>query len=119
MRTIKFRAWNKFTKTMVPTIKVSFSFHDFNNDDNWILMQYTGLKDKNGTEIYEGDIVKAFISGTEYTTTVEWGLIKHGFRLKCFYKTPWECATKNKYYSLPSSKNIEVIGNIYENPDLI
>ena len=52
MREIKFRAWDKLTQRMI------YRVFNTRNDEDYILMQYTGLKDKNGKEIYEGDIIK-------------------------------------------------------------
>jgi uncharacterized phage protein (TIGR01671 family) len=69
-----------------------------------VLMQYTGLKDKNGVEIYEGDIVRFLdIDGVDSVTEVE-------FREGGFY--PF--APDFIHWC-----NVEVIGNIYENPELL
>jgi len=120
MREIKFRAWDKEKKEMFEHGLFYLSTQkDFVegflcqiNDGEWVdykgkltLMQYTGLKDKNGKEIYEGDIVNNY----EYNYEViffngSFGLEISKDELKsplCFYN------------------NIEVIGNIYENPELL
>lgn len=74
---------------------------------------YTGLKDKNGKEIYEGDIVRDEVAEEKYSLfepaifTVEW--VEMGFLLRDKSGTIWD-------YSL---RGMEVIGNIYENPELI
>ena len=79
------------------------------NLDN--LIQSTGLKDKNGTLIYEGDIVKIFhVSGTMqgkyFFDVIEWN------DLRCRFET--------KNYGIIDDDDIyEVIGNIYENPELL
>ena len=67
MREIKFRAWSKSAETMLYGDGLEFSFSiyklqeaidSFARNDDYILMQYTGLKDKNGVEIFEGDVVE-------------------------------------------------------------
>ena len=68
------------------------------------LMQYTGLKDKNGVEVYEGDKVKAKFYGKEVVGEI-------GFNSGCFLL--WNsCVSDNQLFIFT---DIEVIGNIYEN----
>lgn len=86
----------------------------FTNVDKETVGQYTGLKDKNGVEIYEGDIV------------AEKGHFVKSDRLvyqKIQWKENYSCWLRGEYQRL-TPKNIkayqiEVIGNIYENPDLL
>ncbi len=81
-----------------------------------ILMQYTGLKDKNGKEIYEGDILKS--QEDKILGSV-------GFENGCFVlKAVWIDPAVNdypelKYYIDLEFMTVEVIGNIYENPELL
>jgi len=71
------------------------------------LMQFTGLKDKNGKEIYEGDIVHYFFMGKEWIEPILWQMINSmensfsGFRIHGCWA------------------NCEIIGTIYENPELL
>lgn len=66
MREIKFRAWEKNLKEIIQVYNIDFENRLINKDGVWRmfneieLMQYTGLKDKNGREIYEGDIVRTW-----------------------------------------------------------
>lgn len=116
MREIKFRAWDRFNKQMRTDMRSNKFKHLFNLAIEYgsdfldgHLMQYTGLKDKNGAEIYEGDIVKA---KGEYPAIIEFSFgsfcINHiGFAGK--WTSIRDVAT-DRY---------EVIGNIYENPELL
>lgn len=107
MREIKFRAWVKETKQIIP--HEVLNFNDFLHIDElsycWdidILMQYTGLKDKKWIGIYEGDIVCEYLNN---------GKIKNYTEIK--WKDWWFFPLT--LYAL----ECEVVGNIYENPDLL
>ena len=105
-------------------ISVSLKFEDKRNGEDVILMQSTGLKDKNGKEIFEGDVVSR---NSGMPSVVEFG--------KWIYEEDFGYKIKNIGFYLNSSydddeffqamdyedirKNYEVIGNIYENPELL
>ncbi len=123
MREIKFRAWcEKALRKMIKPDDIYFDEFNCINDqfcnDDYIFMQYTGLKDKNGKEIYEGDILNCFNVWDEYSVNgkLKWCgyypafdvITKNGGHLEedchCFTSDQWE---------------FEIIGNIYENPELL
>ncbi len=94
MREIKFRAWDKRAKKMTGDVFFKPESEDV------ILMQCTEIKDRNGKEIYEGDIVtKEYTSGL-HTLEVKW----RGY---------------GGFSELYCSNKFEIIGNIYENPELV
>ena len=130
MRDIKFRAWgnrqNKYLNPDDVSIRADGFITIFNVDGKhsravqppgdllspwFIIEQYTGLKDKTGTEIYEGDIVKVEGDGEIYR--VEW--IYSGFGLEPRYNSPHYPVLGN----VELRRKIEVIGNIHENPGLL
>ena len=123
MREIKFRAWDNVQEVMLPVENIDFrnDLITLNEDDNSLtdtfemitLMQYTGMKDKNGKEIYEGDIVGSLHMRAEV-------IFEDGsFRFKWLDKI----TKRVRKYNEPMFKNtnivFEVIGNIYENKDLL
>jgi uncharacterized phage protein (TIGR01671 family) len=122
MREIKFRAWEPERKRMSEAFNLKdldgedggeiytgdMSLIQINHNPTVILMQYTGLKDKHGKEIYEGDIVKILKPLT------------HGWcpvLVEVQYSAPEFCVDYGHSNGLHSA--CEVIGNIYENPELL
>ena len=94
-------------------------FHAYrNNDEDYIIMQHTGLKDKKCREIYEGDIVK-YKEKTECEGKITEKICmvkytRYGFTPFIFERDVWE----DCWYTIKIS-DIEIIGNIYENPELL
>lgn len=115
MREIKFRAWDEKEKKFFDISKPMYQFQKdgtlFLHKD-FILLQYTGLKDKNGTEIYEGDIIKTQRSVGK--TNIAKVIFNHGsFVAKYSDISNW------KHLSTGSQSDCEVIGNIYSNSELL
>jgi uncharacterized phage protein (TIGR01671 family) len=121
-REIKFRAWDKDNEEMffVPQLiyipgkgmQVLETGSETKRDD-CLLMQFTGLKDKNGKEIYEGDIIREGIL-EDGRPLVSWVKFEEG----AFTTDDGEFLSE-AIYGLEEKTNTEVIGNIYENPQLL
>ncbi|WP_393965202.1 YopX family protein [Exiguobacterium sp. S22-S28] len=120
MREIKFRAWDSEKEEMAKVISIGGEDITLQDDEGDIWdsvmgyiaypMQYTGIKDKNDVEIYEGDIVIKSQFGYDGTFQVLFVEESSGFFLKDAVSELW---------SMGSLNPIEVIGNIYENPELL
>ena len=109
MREIKFRVWDRILKRMLSWEWVHDNFFSRIFDyPNMIPMQFTGLKDKNGKEVYEGDII-TILKPLAYG----WWPVMVEVR----YSAPEFCVNYGQDNALHSS--CEVIGNIYENPELL
>jgi len=164
MREIKFRAWGKYEGKMIephmvdectPGNTICFdgsitSFSEdgdvYNSKDEYIiLMQYTGLKDKNGKEIFEGDVVSGGCwygwegeagtgivrlgrfrqdnSGGEYGASHCLGfyvdIITSDYASQGSTQSLYEGDDLKDSKKNPRRKMVEVIGNIYENPELL
>ena len=114
MRVIKFRAWDKDNGVMLDNVWVNQQAvmisvtGIINQYDGLIPMQFTGLYDVNGKEIYEGDIIKHRYFRMKGVAEVRWSDDE-----ACFL------AMEPNGARIILRPNSEIIGNIYENPDLI
>lgn len=142
-RKIKFRAWDKHTNSMVHELEwisleqgniKKIGYIDLLPDEegdlewervvseNFELMQFTGFVDKNGKEIYEGDIVY-FESGTPNRADEDDGMFCGGvsevkFENGAFFPRPIKEECEDPWYDY-EVRNLEIIGNVWENPELL
>jgi uncharacterized phage protein (TIGR01671 family) len=118
-RVIKFRAYHKVNKTMEyegwnkykngnETYCSKTTLFMYGEDAE--IMQFTGLTDKNGVEIYEGDVVEKCYGSSVKTGVVAWHQERAMFILQDGFNEP--------LYQLPLNM-IEAIGNVFENPELL
>ena len=122
MRDIKFRAWDNNEEWMVDDMILSFDGEILTDDvqphdtpykeveladeGRYELMQYTGMKDVKGVEIYEGDILQS----------------EHYFKYKVVFEGDcWRCESlkNSRFKNRFIGRDLKVIGNIYENPELL
>jgi uncharacterized phage protein (TIGR01671 family) len=127
MEIIRFRVWDPEKKKMIYNIQsLIFAHHglvvEYNTDLNagikiygGIVTQFTGLLDKNGKEIYNGDIIlHDYLRDEKTRSVVEW-------HFNGWYANSLEDPSKQVtgFGNLFNCKNIEILGNIYENPELL
>lgn len=131
MREIKFRAWDKDKNKMLYQENHTFIFRkesisiypsneydDYSGPefiDEFIIMQYTNLKDKNDKEIYEGDIVE--INKDKTYIEFQEGAYWFCYNNKDRFTADWIRQQNGKLEI--ETETFEVIGNIYENPELL
>ncbi|MCT3351183.1 hypothetical protein EFP34_11770 [Lacticaseibacillus paracasei] len=135
-REIKFRAWDKVYECYLYDVQNAYDtlsgcvkdengedagydeecFAGFLDNDQYVVEQYTGLHDKNGREIYEGDIIVTHPK-SRYEAPKS-GVVQFGGSCPSFgYKT--EDREEYDIWSSNAYRTYEVIGNIFENPELL
>lgn len=134
MREIKFRAWDRINKTMNYFDSGVIGFEQIKNycfvkhllPNDILLLQYTGLKEKRGKEIYEGDIIRFYfdeqhgiqnkhsiIDKSFFTEMIDSVIFEKG----CFFAFNYD--VEDGAFLFKYNNCCEIIGNIYENPGLI
>jgi uncharacterized phage protein (TIGR01671 family) len=122
MREFKFRAWDKENKRMLDLIMLGENSllpngHELENREDFIIMQYTGLKDRNGKEIYEGDIAEWVDNYGYIKETCQMIYNQQEGAFKGEYCTD---GGEHRYVGMMNAEyGFRVIGNIYEDPELL
>ena len=138
MRKIKFRAWDKVQGCYLYDVQGAYDtlsgcvkyengenadydeecFDGFLDNEQYIVEQYTGLKDVNGKEIYEGDIIEFFGANKKIKVKKEFGIIVYKADR---YGAGFNSIIQNKehgYGGINIAQDI-VVGNVHENPELL
>lgn len=122
-REIKFRVWDPVYLTW--RYPIWYMGSNLNaNQQGYIVQQYTGLKDKNGKEIYEGDIIKATRKWNFHCSKGDVFVVEFNVETVSYGLLPDGCVVRpshENFADLTKKKSLqcEVIGNIFENPELL
>lgn len=133
---LQFRAWDKVAKVMIYHIEqtydglgyfkeneniedyvsdISFGcFSDWLENEQFVIMQSTGLFDKNGVEVFEGDVVEIIYDYEPFIGVVVYDLGETDFKA-----TNGNEDYGNNFQYLTVGESIKVIGNVYQHPDLL
>lgn len=138
MRDIKFRVWNtnlnRFMRedekndnymdvTTGKLVSNCYSVHEYGNateyynNGSYKLLQFTGLLDKQGVEIYEGDIV-AYDLGFDDEKPENYKIVFDNKQC-AYFMFPLNDKSRLRHFTYSAKNDCEVIGNIYENPELL
>jgi uncharacterized phage protein (TIGR01671 family) len=135
MREIKFRAWDLYREEMFYEVGVHPHISEAHHldpdagykdgEESWTLnpsstpfpiMQFTGLHDKNGRAIYEGDIYKTESRNGPYVVTFLSGAFCGGERISNSSPLGWDDEGDDEAWV---ASDVEIVGNIYQNPELL
>ena len=114
-RVIKFRVWDSHDRRMIQDIHITrtnASVNDLFRTERYLYQQFTGLLDKHGVEIYEGDIL------TNERHSALWEA-RWDSKMVAFYANESRWTEHPMYVAAWTLTNKQVIGNIYQHPDLI
>jgi uncharacterized phage protein (TIGR01671 family) len=126
-RQLKFRAWDKLEKRFIYpdkgyqghyVLSLDGKFHNLQNGsggDEYVVQQFTGLKDVEGKEIYEGDILQRRCTRSDYIFkyTCEWSDEESAF----MRRNNWDGVMDTFLPDL--IKNLKIIGNVFENSEFL
>jgi uncharacterized phage protein (TIGR01671 family) len=131
-REIKFRAWDKELGFYEDDENIFINQNGavYREDegewykDRYEIQMFTGVNDKNGKVVYEGDVVRAWSQGFTSTFQIKWREDGGGSQMFILYpawknREMWHISSSREKDGMCYDRGLEVIGNIYENPELL